>query len=316
MIRHSPGTVTQFLLGLIIALLLIPPPVAQAQWAVFDASNLNAHLKQWIKEAERWTKTIEHYKKQIDHYTKMFDKAKETVTNLTGILNKVEEEMARHKDLIGTVASVGETVRSLFTLKDKLVQMVTCKIQAVQNVWTRLRAGIFNPQQNMADLEEYLKYTIGRKSSQAIAHIEFLANQDVEFQEMIYQREVAYAQLAALREKMIELQDKLDKELARPKGDQQGVAEMQRQMSAFEAEYHAIVKRIEDLNKGINEKCVKYGVVLDERESFAKAVKKDLDWFKDATSLNTEVMEALEEAFDPSKEQPIEPTPDDFILIN
>lgn len=136
----------------------------------------------------------------------------------------------------------------------------------------------------------------------------------MQFQELIYQRELAYVRLSKLREKMLDIQAQLNAELAKPEGEQQGVAELNAQMAACEATYEALVKQIDDLSRQIADKCAKYGVVLDKNLSFAKHVRKDLEWFENMTRLNDEVMDALAEAFDPNTEVEPEPMPDDFVI--
>ena len=311
---NRKSIVKQLLLGLVTGLLLVPAPVAQAQWTVFDPAQYSLQLSKKIEEATRWITTINHYAEEIRKYQNMIENQVRQITTLGGILNTVDETLARNKRLVGTVAQIGNTVRSIFQLKDQLTRMVTCQIQAVQRIWTRLEAGIFDMEQNRRDLEDYLRSTIGRSSNQAISHIELLANQDVEFQELIYQRELAYVRLSKLREKMLDLQQQLNAETGKAAGDQQAIAELNSQMAACEATYEALTKEITDLSQRISDKCAKYGVVLDKHKSFARAVKKDLAWFEDMTRLNDEVMDAIQQAFDPNTEATIDPVPDDFVI--
>src|ERR1700688_2859653 len=109
-------TLIGILLGLILTPGFISPPAAQAQWAVFDASNYAAKLEEMQKELDRWMKTVEHY-------TKMYDKA----------------------------------VQQVYQLKRQIESMVQCRIRAIRSLDSRLKAGIFNPQQDLQDLEEYLR---------------------------------------------------------------------------------------------------------------------------------------------------------------
>ena len=119
--------------------------------------------------------------------------------------------------------------------------------------------------------------------------------------------------LSKLREKMLDIQAQLNAELVKPEGEQQGVAELNAEMAACEVTYEALVKHIDDLSRQIADKSVKYGVVLDKNLSFAKHVKKDLEWFENMTRLNDGVMDALAEAFDPNTQVAPEPMPDDFV---
>jgi len=281
---------------------------------VYDPANHVTQIEKMVQEAARWIETINHYAEQIQKYQNMIENQVKQITSLGGILNTIDEQLARHKRLVGTVAKIGNTVRSIFQLKDQLTRMVTCRIRAVQNVWRRLEDGIFDMEQNERDLEDYLRYTIGRSANERIRHKEVLARQDVQFQEMHYQRELAYVRLAKLREKMLDIQAKLIAETSKPEGDQQAVDGLNQQMAACEIAYEELVRTISDLSQKIAEKNAKYGVLLEKHVNFARAVQKDLAWFESMTDLNTDVLEELQKAFDPSTEAEIEPMPDDFAI--
>jgi hypothetical protein len=132
-------------------------------------------------------------------------------------LTTVDETLARNKALIGTISSVGRTIRNLYQLEQQIYGMVTSRIRAVQSVWTRMKEGIFDPAQNLRDLEEYLKYSIGKPSEERIARIELLANQDAEFEQYMYLRELAYGRLANAEKKIKELEAQLAAEMGKPK---------------------------------------------------------------------------------------------------
>ena len=157
------------LIGILIGLILTPgfisPPPAHAQFAVFDASNYAAKLEEMQRELDHWLKTVEHY-------TQMYDKAVQQVTSLGGILKTVDQQLARNKQLVASVAEIGKAVRDVYQLKRQIESMVQCRIRAVKSLDSRLKAGIFNPQQDLEDLEEYLRDSIGRSSQDTIANTE------------------------------------------------------------------------------------------------------------------------------------------------
>ncbi len=308
------ATAKQIVLGLVLGLLISPAQIARAQWTVYDPANHATQIERMIQDAARWIETINHYAEQVQKYQNMIDNQVKQITSLGGILKTVDEQLARHKRLVSTIAQLGNTVRSVFQLKDQLMRMVTCRIRAVQNIWRRLENGVFDMEQNQRDLEDYLRYTIGRSANERISHNEVLARQDVQFQELHYQRELAYVRLAKLREKMLDIQQKLVEETSKPDGDQQAVDQLNQQLAACEIAYEELVKTISDLSQKIAEKNAKYGVLLEKHINFARAVQKDLAWFENMTRLNDEVTDALERAFDPSADPEIEPMPDGFTI--
>ena len=80
---------------------------AQAQFTVFDPSQYFLQVEKKIEEAERWVETINHYVQMYEKAAQQYEKMVESVTNLRGILDKVEEQLMRHKQLITTYATIG-----------------------------------------------------------------------------------------------------------------------------------------------------------------------------------------------------------------
>src|SRR5918911_5261375 len=205
----------QVLLGLLLALLIIPAQIANAQWAVYDAANHAVQLQKMAQDAARWMETVNHYLEEIKKYETMIDKQVEQITSLGNILHTVDEQLARNKNLINTVAGFGRTIRQIFQLQQDIRTMVTCRILAVQRVWDRMKQGIFDPQQNMRDLEDYMRNSIGKASQQKIEYHELLLEQDAEFGEAVYNREVAYGRLARAEEAQKALEEALTAETSK-----------------------------------------------------------------------------------------------------
>ncbi|MEZ5305569.1 MAG: hypothetical protein R2684_00340 [Pyrinomonadaceae bacterium] len=103
MTRNS-RTVRQMVLGVILSSIFIGIDVrpAQAQWTVFDPSQYTLQVAKRIEEAARWVETINHYIQTYEQAVRQYEKMVESVTNLRGILDKVDEQVMRHKQLITT----------------------------------------------------------------------------------------------------------------------------------------------------------------------------------------------------------------------
>lgn len=305
----------QITLGLLLALLIMPAQPAQAQWAVYDGANHATQLQRMAQDLAHWAETVQHYAQEIQHYQQMFDKAVQQVTSLNGILTTVDETLARNKALIGTISSVGRTIRNMYQLEQQIYGMVTSRIRAVQSVWTRMKEGIFDPTQNLRDLEEYLKYSIGKPSEERVARIELLANQDAEFEQYMYLRELAYGRLANAEKKLKELEAQLAAEMSKPEAGRHGVSELNSQIADAKALAETIRAQINELTEKINEKMIKYGVVINRHVNFGQRVQQDTAAWAEMTRVNEEVLGALDEAFDPETEPPIEVSDDDFVIF-
>lgn len=289
----------QVLLGLLLALLIIPAQLANAQWAVYDAPNHATQLERMAQEAARWMETVNHYLEEIKKYQTMIDKQVEQITSLGNILRTIDEQLARHKSLIYTIGGFGQTIRQIYQLQQDIRTMVSCRILAVQRVWERMRQGIFDPQQNMRDLEEYLKYSIGKSSQQRVEYYELLLAQDAEFGEAVYNREVAYGRLARAEEAQKALEAALTRETSKPPTEQQGVESLLKQLADCKLYIANLTQQISDYTKIINDKMAKYGVKIDAHARFGAAVERETLAWREMIRLNDETLRSLDALFDP-----------------
>ncbi len=262
----------QILLGLLVGLILVPAQPVQAQWTVYDPTNHATQLTKMAQEAARWVETVNHYLEEIRKYQAMIDNQVEQITRLGNILRTVDEQLARNRNLIHTVAGFGRTIRQIFQLQQDIRTMVSARILAVQRVWDRMRQGIFDPQQNMRDLEEYMRHSIGRASQQRVEYHELLLEQDAEFGEAVYNREVAYGRLARAEEAQRALEAALTAETAKPPGEQQGVDSLLRQLAECKQYIATLTEQIGEYTRIINEKITQFGVRLDAHARFGQAV--------------------------------------------
>ncbi|MGB8507125.1 MAG: hypothetical protein WCD76_01855 [Pyrinomonadaceae bacterium] len=294
----------QILLGLIVGFFLVPAQPAQAQWTVYDPANHATQLERMAQEAARWMEKVNQYVEEIKKYETMIDKQVEQITSLGNILKTVDEELARHKSLTNAVASFGKTIRQIFQLQQDIRTMVTNRILAVQRVWDRMRNGIFDPQQNMRDLEEYMRHSIGRASQQRVEYHELLLEQDAEFGEAVYNREVAFGRLARAEEAQRALEAALTAETAKPAGEQQGVQSLLQQLADCKLYIATLTDQIAEYTRIINDKMTKFGVRIDAHARFGQAVVRETEAWREMTRVNQGTLRSLDALFDP--DDPVE----------
>ena len=89
----SNETLRQIILGAVLSSIFIGIDVrpARAQWTVFDPSQYVLQVEKRVEEAARWLETINHYIDTYEQAVKQYEKMVESVTNLRGILGKVED---------------------------------------------------------------------------------------------------------------------------------------------------------------------------------------------------------------------------------
>ena len=291
---QKPSLIKQLLLGLLLGIFLVPAQPAQAQWTVFDPTSYAAQIEQMAREVDRWMSTIQHY-------TAMYDKAVQQVTSLGGILTIVDKQLARNKDLVASVASIGQTVRHIYQLKRQIENMVQCRIRAIQQLDSRLKAGIFNPQQDLQDLEEYLRNSIGRASQDTLANLERLANMDNEFERMRYELQNAYGRLAEAQAVLKQYEEMLTTEMAKPDNERHSLALIQTQISNTKIQIEQIKAQITDLTEKLAAKTKQYGIELQTRGQYGQQVHQTNKAWESTIPVRKEILDQIDKTFEPEE---------------
>jgi predicted nucleic acid-binding Zn-ribbon protein len=152
---------------------MIPVP-ARAQilgGIVYDPTNYALQVEKRVEEAARWVQTI-------DHYARMYENAVRQLTTLTGVLKTAEQHLGFHQRTLTTISSIGKTIRTSFRVKRLVEGLVVGQVRALKEIDDRLRNGIFDPEKDRRDLEDYLRNGIGRTSQDALANMERLEKMD------------------------------------------------------------------------------------------------------------------------------------------
>jgi chromosome segregation ATPase len=291
---QKPSLIKQLLLGLLLGIFLVPAQPAQAQWTVFDPTSYAAQIEEMAREVDRWMSTIQHY-------TAMYDKAVQQVTSLGGILTVVDKQLARNKDLVASVASIGQTVRHIYQLKRQIENMVQCRIRAIQQLDSRLKAGIFNPQQDLQDLEEYLRNSIGRASQDTLANLERLANMDNEFERMRYELQNAYGRLAEAQAVLKQYEEMLTTEMAKPDNERHSLALIQTQISNTKIQIEQIKAQITDLTEKLAAKTKQYGIELQTRGQYGQQVHQTNKAWESTIPVRKEILDQIDKTFEPDE---------------
>ena len=251
--------------GVLLGLLFVPAAPLQAQFTVWDPTNYALQLAKKIEEANRWLETVRHY-------ATMVDKTIQQLTTMQGILRNVDEQLARNVRLVRFISSVGQIVRGSFQLKRQLEGMIRYRIAMLKSIDDRLRNGILDPEQDLQDLENYLKFTIGRSADQTVARLDKLARNDSQLESWCVRRTQVQKDLAVAREVLKQAEAQLEAEKNKPDADQSNVAHLddvilqqQRLIADLENE-HA------ELQGKITERAAKYGLRLQDMENFAFSI--------------------------------------------
>jgi chromosome segregation ATPase len=280
----------QLILGLLLGIFITPAQPAQAQWLTHDAVAYALKIQEFAKEINFWMTTI-------NHYTQMYDKAVKQVTSLGGILTTIDKQLARNKQLVSSIATIGQTVRQIYSLKRQIENMVQCRIRAIRQLDSRLKAGIFNPQQDLQDLEEYLRNSIGRASQDTVANMERLAAADNEFERMRYELQNAYGRLAEAQAVLKKLEEALAAEMAKPEEERHSQQLIQTQISNTKIQIEQIKTQINDLTKSLTNKAKQYGVQLEARASYGQQVHQTNKMWEATVPVRKEILDEIDKTF-------------------
>ena len=286
----------QILMSLLLFSILLGFEVkpAKAQWTVFDPSQYALQLSKKIEEATRWMETVNQYITMYENAVKQYQKMVESVTNLRGILDKVDEQITRHKQLITTYAQLGKLIRGTFELKRRIENTITSQIQSIVNISRRLRNGIFDMDQNKRDLDDFLRHSIGRRADAELKNLERLAKLDAELERMLYDREMVLLDLAKLYEEREKIAEKIRAIDTSNPANQDGVQSLIDQMLAINLRITTVEGQLRELEAKIQEKFVKYGLKIEQMTEFGKEIRQTNEMMTGITRASDEFMNELE----------------------
>ncbi len=267
---------------------------AQAQFTVFDPSQYALQIAKKIDEAARWIETVNQYVAMYEKAAQQYQKMVESVTNLRGILDKVDEQITRHKQLITTYAQLGRLIRGTFELKRRIENTITSQIQSVVNISRRLRNGIFDMDQNKRDLDDFLRHSIGRRADAELQNLERLAKLDSELERMLYDREMILLDLAKLYEEREKIADKIRAIDTTIEANQDGVQSLIDQMLAINLRITTVEGQLRELEAKIQEKFVKYGLKIEQMTVFGEEIRQSGEMMTGITRASDEFLQELE----------------------
>jgi len=291
------GTVRQILLGVVLSSVLIGIDVrpVQAQWTVFDPSQYALQIEKKIEEAARWVETINHYISMYENAVNQYQKMVESVTNLRGILDKVDEQIMRHKQLITTYATLGRLIRGTFELKKRIEATITSQIQSVVNIARRLKNGIFDMEANKRDLDDFLRHSIGRSADAHMANLERLAKLDSELERMLFDRENILLDLSKLYEEREKIADETRAISVNASANQDGVQSLIDQMLAVNLRITTVEGQLRELEAKIQAKFVHYGLKIEQMTEFGKEIRRTTEMMTGITRASDSFLRELEQ---------------------
>jgi chromosome segregation ATPase len=288
------NVIKHLLLGLLIGSILLPV-TAQAQFTVFDPAQYTLQIERQIEEANRWLE-------RINQYTNEINKLAEQLSTMKGVLGQAEKLVLHNDALTRTMAQIGQTVRDVFALKRAMETMVISRLNMIKSIKTRLMSGIFDPEADLRDFEDYLRNSIGRQEQDKIATMNRIAMFDATLARLYHDLQVAEARQAGAAQQMKQAKEKLDAELAKPQTEQCAhcISDLKLEIATCEKMIADLDAQITSLSTQIEDRVKQYNLTMEERVRIANRVKATDEAWDNLNIVKDGIFEAIQRGGVPS----------------
>jgi len=282
------NVVKHVLLGILVGLIL-SPSTAQAQWTVFDPAQYSLQIERQIEEANRWLERVKHYSDEIN-------KLAEQLSTMKGVLGQAEKLVLHNDNLTRTMAQIGQTVRDVFALKRAIETMVISRLNMIKSMKTRLMSGIFDPEADLRDFEDYLRNSIGRQEQDKIATMNRIAMLDATLARLYHDLQTAQARQAGAAAQMKQAKDKLDAELAKPQAEQCAhcISDLKLEIASCEKMIADLDAQITNLSTQIEDRVKLYNLTMEERVRIANRVRATDEAWDNLNIVKDGIFEAIQ----------------------
>jgi chromosome segregation ATPase len=286
----------EMLCGLLIGLLIMPAQPAQAQLATFDSAAYGQRVKSEIKRVKEWVEKVRHYQT-------LYTNAVEQLTTLDGVLERVDKELAKDKELARLTNDISDIIRDSRKLKSQIENQTRYQIDALQRINSRVRNGIFDPEQDLQDLENYLLYSMGRNSKQTLRRAVNTANADAilqvwmdERQELTKQRARAYEKLKELKKLLDQKMDQLKKQKPPTLDAANTTQPLNEAIFQTEMLIGKLERDIAALEEKIQQRLNAHGLRLSDMENFAYQIESSKAAWLELQQTKQEIGKAFDAA--------------------
>jgi predicted nucleic acid-binding Zn-ribbon protein len=153
--------------------------------------------------------------------------------------------------------------------------MVITRLRMIKSMKTRLMSGIFDPEADLRDFEDYLRNSIGRQEEDKIATMNRIAMFDATLARLYHDLQTAQAKQAGAAEQMKQAKDKLEAELAKPQTEQcpHCISDLKLEIASCEKMIADLDTQITNLSTQIEDRVKRYNLTMEERVRIANRVK-------------------------------------------
>jgi chromosome segregation ATPase len=271
------------LCGLLLGLLIMPPPPARAQLLggiVFDPKNYALQIAKKIEEANQFLQTVQYYQQ-------LYTNAVNQLTTLRGVLQTVERQLAKNLEVARLTNDIAEIIRGSYQLRRQVENMVRYQIASLQRIDDRLKSGILDPERDLQDFEEYLAYSMGRNSKQTIQLAVRAAQADTQVHKWMTDKAFLEIAMAEEWKKLNAYQERLRLEKNNP--DPGVIQALNESIQKTEARIDTLKKDIAELDEKIQQRINALGLKLSDMENFGYTIESTKAAWRELKSTKAEI---------------------------
>jgi chromosome segregation ATPase len=197
-------------------------------------------------------------------------------------------------------------VRDVFALKRAIETMVITRLRMIKSIKSRLMNGIFDPEADLNDFEDYLRNSIGRTSQNKIATMNRIAMFDATLARLYHDLQTAQARQAGAAVQLKQARDKLDSELAKPQAEQCAscISDLKLEIAYCEKTIADLDAQITNLSTQIEDRVKLYNITMEERVRIANRVKATDEAWNNLNIVKDSIFIAIEKGGMPPPQRP------------
>jgi hypothetical protein len=279
-----------FVAGMIISLLAFPPLPAQAQWTVFDPSQYAIQVKKRVEEANRWIQ-------MVDQHTRVYITLVQQLTTLQGVLKTVDKHLFKNQQAALLANDIAIILNDSAKLRRRLDGMVRYNIRALKSIDDRLEQGIFDPDADMRDLQNYLLYTMGRDARQTVDQMKRVAKADAQLAAWMDELTTLRIEYATLKKDIEAKRKKLPSGEAPTQvttDEAVNIQHLNEVILQLEQQANDLKKRIDALTEKTTQRVKDYGLRLEDMENFAHHIDATDQMWKELQKTKVETQQTLD----------------------
>jgi predicted nucleic acid-binding Zn-ribbon protein len=174
--------------------------------------------------------------------------------------------------------------------------MVITRLRMIKSIKVRLMNGIFDPEADLRDFEDYLRNSIGRTAQDKIATMNRIAMFDATLARLYHDLQTAEARQAGAALEMKQAKDKLDAELAKPQAEQCAscISDLKLEIASCEKMIADLDTQITNLSTQIEDRVKLYNLTMEERVRIANRVKATDEAWDNLNIVKESIFTAIE----------------------